>query len=87
MAVLIRFDWPLTRVMRICGDGHLAGFCGYSWAAAIPIFSVSTWRSGMGAIAKRGPWQKGSLETCHGAHGKKAMAALKGVPPRPHGAS
>ena len=52
-------------VFTLCfGDVHLAVFCGYPLAAAIPILTVSAWKNAMG-----------SMNICvafiDGAHGKK----------------
>ena len=51
-------------------DARLACFCGYPWAATIPILSV---------LAGKMPWSHGNkvpmakrrLGKCHGTHGKK----------------
>jgi len=47
------------------------------------------WQKGVtnevGAMAKGRPWQKDALVKCHGAHGKMAMSALKGMLSGPHG--
>jgi len=53
---------------------HLAGFCGYPLAAAIPMLMVSAWKHAMGFMNR-------CVAFIHGAHDKKGhdMTALKGI--------
>ena len=54
-----------------CGDVHLAGFCGYPLAVAIPMLRVSAWKNAMGAMENG----VGAINRCvafiDGAHGRK----------------
>jgi len=76
----------------------IAVCCVVTWLLHFYILNVSAWKDAMGAMqkgvthvmnamAKRRPWQKGTLEKCHGTHGKKTSYPPKGILSGPHGAS
>ena len=60
----LRLDIHNTFLHVTDGDVHLAAFCDYPLAVAIPILRVSTWRNAMGAMNR-------CVAFIDGAHSKK----------------
>ena len=67
------------KAQELCGDGHLAGFCGHGLVSHLLSWRLSAWKNAIGSMDR-------SAENMHGAHGIFPCTPPKGIPfraPRP----
>ena len=73
---------PSARYQGTSGDGHLA-FRVVTWLSRHGKMSWEPWQrsvtNGMGAMAKRRPWQTTAMENVMAPMAKKVMTPLKGI--------